>query len=318
MNFKKIIFWLTTIVRILFWMFVFETTVWTASANAPSFENDYVSYLTTNKAEWTNWNERLWDMSTIGIDKNISIMENIKNIFYPDLSGQGGRLWDIIKILWLIVFIGMFVAQGLQYAMQADEESKIEWMHMKFLYIIIGWLFFFWATWLLGSALSDSSTGWSAEFLNRVDKWIIFQVFSGLRAWAFFIAIILMWVTGWRIMVSMDDEEKLTAGRQGILNILIALIIIKLIDYVYFIAQTPDLKTKATELIVEASKVLWYILWGFFTISLIYYGFRLMFSNGNEEGLEKIKNIITAVFLGSLVIFIFFLIVYQITQEFSG
>ena len=57
-------------------------------------------------------------------------------------------------------------------------------------------------------------------------------------------------------MVSMDDEEKLTAGRQGILNILIALIIIKLIDYVYFIAQTPDLKTKATELIVEASKVL--------------------------------------------------------------
>jgi hypothetical protein len=64
-------------------------------------------------------------------------MDNIKNIFYPDISGQGGRLWDIIKIIGLIVFVGMFVWQGLQYAMQADDESKIEGFHINFVYILV-------------------------------------------------------------------------------------------------------------------------------------------------------------------------------------
>jgi uncharacterized membrane protein len=117
-------------------------------------------------------------------------------------------------------------------------------------------------------------------------------------------------------MVAMDNEDKIKAGRQWILNIIISLLIIKVIDYIYYIAQTPDFKSRATELIVEISKVLWYVLWWFFTIALIYYGFRLMFSNGDDEGIKKVRSVIMAVFLWSLVLFIFFLIIYQITQEF--
>jgi hypothetical protein len=64
------------------------------------------------------------------------------------------------------------------------------------------------------------------------------------------------------------------------------------------------------------SKVLWYILWGFFTISLIYYGFALMFGGWSDESLKKVKSVITAVFLWTLVLFIFLLIIYQISQEF--
>lgn len=47
----------------------------------------------------SNKSETLRDMSKIGIDKNKSLKDNIKNIFYPDVDGQGGRLWDIIKVL---------------------------------------------------------------------------------------------------------------------------------------------------------------------------------------------------------------------------
>jgi hypothetical protein len=43
-------------------------------------------------------------------------------------------------------------------------------------------------------------------------------------------------------MSAMDDDSKLKAGKQGILNIIISLIVIKVIDYTYYIAQTPDFK----------------------------------------------------------------------------
>jgi hypothetical protein len=55
---------------------------------------------------------------------------------------------------------------------------------------------------------------------------------------------------------AMDDEEKVKKMRQGIINIIIVLISIKIIDYIYFIAQAPNFKSKATELIVEVSKVM--------------------------------------------------------------
>jgi hypothetical protein len=57
-------------------------------------------------------------------------------------------------------------------------------------------------------------------------------------------------------MVAMDNEDKIKEGKNGILNIIISLLIIKIIDYIYYVAQTPDFRSKATELIVEISKVL--------------------------------------------------------------
>lgn len=118
-------------------------------------------------------------------------------------------------------------------------------------------------------------------------------------------------------MVAMDQEDKFKAWTQGIFNIIIPLIIIKIIDYIYYIAQSPDLKSKATILIIEVKvNIRVYSVMIFHTHLIIYYGFRLMF--GGSDHLKKVKNIIVWVFLGSLVIFIFFLIIYQIAQEFVG
>lgn len=288
---------------------------WEVYANPPSFEVDYKSYLMGEKG--SNKSETLRDMSKIGIDKNKSLKDNIKNIFYPDVDGQGGRLWDIIKVLWLIVFIVMIVVQWFKYVMSADVENKAKDLHRNFMYIFLGWLIFFSSTWILWIGLHIWWDGWSAELMNKIDQSLMFQIFSWLRALAFFIAIILLIFTWWKIMVAMDQEDKFKAWTQGIFNIIIPLIIIKIIDYIYYIAQSPDLKSKATILIIEVSKALGYILWWFFTLMIIYYGFRLMFG-GSDDHLKKVKNIIVWVFLGSLVIFIFFLIIYQIAQEFVG
>ena len=316
MNIKKLIIWLTIWLWIIFISIFDGYEKPNILANAPSFEKNYVDYLTNKKWDNPNWNETVRDLSVIGVDKNVSLMENIKNIFYPDSSGQWWKLRDIIKILGLIIFVVMLVVQWLQYTMQADDENKVWWFHINFAWIFLWGIIFFWATWILWIWLNIWWDWWSQELINKLDNSILFQIFSWLRAWAFFVAIILLWFTWWKIMVALDNEEKIKAWRQWILNIVVSLIIIKVIDYIYFIAQTPDFKSRATELIVEVSKVLWYILWWFFTISLIYYWFRLMFSNWNDEWLQKVKSVITAVFLWSLVLFIFFLIIYQITQEF--
>jgi hypothetical protein len=55
---------------------------------------------------------------------------------------------------------------------------------------------------------------------------------------------------------AFDEEEKLKAARTGILNVFLALVFIKIVDYVFFIVQVQDFKSRAVELIVQISKFL--------------------------------------------------------------
>lgn len=304
----------------LFWRLLIMI-VWLCSytsysfANPPVFEQNFAKPLMDTSTQYGN--ESLRDRGQLGLDKDKSITDNIKAMFYPDISGQGWKIRDLIKVLWLIIFVGALVIQWFMYILQSDNEDTIKWYHTNIAYILLGGLLFFAATWILGIGLSVWWDWWTTGLLDRLDKGILFQIFSWIRAWAFFTAIILLWYY-WRSMISaMDDEEKVKKMRQWIINIIIVLISIKIIDYIYFIAQAPNFKSKATELIVEVSKVMWYMLWGFFTLSLIYYWFRLMFSWWDEEALKKVKNVIISILLWTIVIFLFFLIIYQIVQEFS-
>jgi len=42
------------------------------------------------------------------------------------------------------------------------------------------------------------------------------------------------------MMGAMDKEDKVKAAKTGILNVIIALVFIKIVDLIYFIAQEPD------------------------------------------------------------------------------
>lgn len=307
--------------KILFWIivsFVISISVLIpVFAWPPSFEEQFVKPL-SETTQQKYGNETLRDRSTLWLDKNKSIQENIKTLFYPDV-GQGGTLRDIMKIIGLIVFVLALVWQWFQYVLYSDEESKIEEYHINIAYIFLWAIIFFSTTRILsiGLGLSTDNTISTTILLNKLDNNIMFQIFAWLRAGAFFIAIVLLMFYGYRMIISMEEEEKLNTMKQWILNVIYALVFIKVIDYIYFIAQSPDFKSKATEFIVEVSKILWYLLWGFFTLSVIFYGFRLMFSNGDEAALTKVKDVIIAILLSTVVLFLFFLIVYQIVQEFA-
>lgn len=110
-------------------------------ANPPTFEQNFIKPLTqTNQEQYGN--ETLRDRTQLGIDKNKSIQDNIKALFYPD-AGQGGKLRDIIKVIGLIVFVLCIVRQGFQYILQADDESKVTGYHINIAYIFLWALIFF-------------------------------------------------------------------------------------------------------------------------------------------------------------------------------
>lgn len=309
---KKIVY---ILLGIICWAFYYAHNIPVSFAAPPSFQTNFADYVLGKKWSSENKSESVWDLSALWIDPDQSLEENIRNIFYPDYMGQGGRLRDIVKYLGFVVFVIMIVRQGLQYVLHADDSEKISWFHVNFAYIFLWWLIFFGATWILWIGLSIGWAGWSSALMESFDRNVMFQVLSALRAWAFFIAIILLVYTGRHMMSAMDNEEKFKRGRQGILNILISLILIKLIDYIYYIAQTPDLGGRITTLIVEVSKVLGYLVGAFFIVMVMYYGFRLMFG-GTQEELKKVKRTLIGVFLWWLVVFFFLLIIYQIAQEF--
>lgn len=299
---------------LIVWVIFFSTNLITITyAAPPTFWDDFARYLLGKKG---NSDNTIYDPETLNISKDNDLRTNIQNVFYPDVSGNWWRLRDIIKVLWVVIFVAMLILQWFLYIMNSDEEEKISKYHINFVYILVGGLIFFWATWILSSGLKLGSTGGTEALIENFDKSLMFQILSGLRAFIFFIAIILLIYTGRKIIAWVDKKERFTAWRRSLLNILVPLLLIKIIDYIFYIAQTSALKQNATDVIVETSKVLWFILWAVFIVVLIYYGFALMFW-GSEKQLNKVKGVILAIFLWSLVIFFFLLIIYQLTLEFS-
>lgn len=76
---------------------------------------------------------------------------------------------------------------------------------------------------------------------------------------AFFVAIVSLFRHGYNMMMALDTESKATEAKAGVQNVVFALIFIKLIDYLYYIAQMKDFKSRSVDFIVQASKFLGYV-----------------------------------------------------------
>ena len=115
----------------------------------------------------------------------------------------------------------------------------------------------------------------------------------------------------------MDYEDKVKTAGQGILRVILALIFIKVIDYVFVIAAQPDFASTAQDFIIQIATVLGYIFGAIAMIMVFYTGFLLLTSYGNEERVSKAKNVIITIVLSAIVIFLFLLIIYQVLREFT-
>ncbi len=287
-------------------------------ANPPSFDKDFVSPLTRPNASYGN--ESLFSFTDDQwkklIDRDKSITENIKVLFYPRIDGTWWRIRKYFRWFVVIILVGMLIVQWFYRMKDGDDDKKAISYSKNLLWIFIWAVIILWATYILWAGLRLWDDWWTVSLYTRLDTWLVFQLLTALRVWAYFMAIIWMMRYGWKLLFKVDEDGR-SEVKQWLLNILYALALIKIIDYVFFIAQSPQFTSKATELIVELSKTLWYILWSLFTLSLLYYWFRLLFSGWNDESLTKVKDVIQNILVISLVLFFFFLIVYQIVMEFA-
>lgn len=303
---------------------------------APRFETEFANYL-VNKDPLSKFKEdaqeKIFDPAVLGVDRNKWIKQNIIDIFYPQSYQDSGRIWELIKnaiIALMIIF--MFLA-ATDLLVNTDDENKIKETIKKFIYIWFGGMLCFISRWLLaqiGIRWWDNNIQWSAwlfqwlQWQYNGDEWvglynqsngILFDVLNTLKAGAFFVAIIMIARYGFQIMRSMDDDSKLTAAKKGIFNIILALVVMRVIDFIYYIAQSPSFNSQAINTIITVSTYIWYILWALFVLVLVYAGIQIIISGGDEEKLKKAKNYVTTMFLIGVTILLFLLIIYQIMQE---
>lgn len=284
-------------------------------AQPVSFEENFASHLLDDTPDAQGRVESVYDW---GIDRSASLIENIRWLFYPDASGQWGRLYDLMRPIVFALFIAFLVLSGVLMLKDANDGAKMKDILLNMMFMILGAVIFFSATRILGVALNlDGSIG-SEGLVSNVENNLLFQVLAFLKAAAFFAAIVMIVRYGYQVVSAMDSQDKFKSARQWVLNVLLALIFIKIIDYVYFVAQTPDLQSQATEIIVDISRVLLWILGALFVIYILYAGFSLLFGAGKTESFDRLKNIASAIALGSLVLFLFLLVMYQVVQEFAA
>jgi hypothetical protein len=95
------------------------------------------------------------------------------------------------------------------------------------------------------------------------------------------------------------------------------LIAIKVLDYVYYIAQQKEFVKEGSSLIGWAGKILGWVLWIIIIVALLYAAVLLIVSRWNEDSWKKAKTIIRNVFLVIFVLFLFIVIIYDLFKNFS-
>ncbi len=293
-------------------------------AAAPSFDRNFANYLTDTTPDRYG---RVETVFNICIDRNVSLMTNIRNIFYPHAvspwsacdipTEKWWQLWSLIRSIGFVILFVFLVLAGIKLIMNAKEPDGTKKAFTSLLYILYGAFLFFWVTWILGTVLNIWDLQWSAQLVDRVQNRLFFQILSFFKVLAFFAAIIMLVVSGFRMMAAMDKSDKIAVARKGGINVLIALVFIKIIDYVFFIAQTPEFGSRATDMIVNVAITLWWVLWSLFVLAIFYSGYTMIVSWWKEDSFKKARWIIVNIFIVALVIFLFLLLVYQIFKEFA-
>lgn len=294
-----------------------------ASAAAPSFDKNFAKYMTDETPD-QYW--RVETIFSICVDKDKTIKENIRNLFFPNqvspTDNCGASAWwqlrDVVKALWFILLFIFLVMAWVKLILNAKDWAETKKAISSIIYIWYWAFLLFWATWILGSVLNIDTLQNSTDLVNKVQNWLFFQILSFFKVLAFFIAIIMIAVYWFRMMAAMDQADKTKAAKTWIVNVIIALIFIKIIDYIFYIAQASDFVSRAKEVILDVSKFLWYALWATFVVALLYAWFTMVTSWWKEETFKKARWYVVNILISAVVIFFFLLILYQIFNEFGA
>lgn len=312
---KKILGKLILSFLVIMWFsFSLNTLV---EAKAPQYDRDFTSHL----KDYVLNPDNFW------VDSNKTFRQNVVALFYPSIDGQNSSnknsIYKVIRDITLWVMIIFIVIAWASLLFKKPEESKKQLMGM--LYILLWWVFIYGANWLFWEVLNFNAwnfTSW-AEGIEWVKEsfvgkwWVLFVILSAIKAFAFFLAIIMIVLTWFKVMAAWDWEKwkKLV---KWIINVVVALLVIKWVDFIYYLAaDSSNFVAHASDFIINVAKVFGYIYWVIIVIMVIVAWYLYITDGWSGNNFKKAGNILLNILLSGLVLFGFLLIVYQIFAEFQ-
>lgn len=247
------------------------------------------------------------------------LRQNVVALFYP---GDGkNSIYEVIKgmTLWIMIIFFIWAWASILFNRKPEDIKKTLW---SLVYILIWWLFVYWANRIFWDVLhfnEDIFTqdgGW-VKWITAATHWVFFVVLSAIKAFAFFLAIIMIVITWFKVMAAWEWEKwkKLV---KWLINVVIWLLIIKWIDFIYYIAaDTWTFVKNASELVITIAKVFAYIYWTIILCMVIFAWYLYMTDGWSWSNFKKASNIFVNILLSGLVLFSFLLLVYQILAEFQ-
>ena len=100
-------------------------------------------------------------------------------------------------------------------------------------------------------------------------------------------------------------------------NVIFALVAMKAIDFIYYIASQQNFASQAGNFIIQVAKFLAYVSGSVIVLMIIYSGYLLVVDGGKGENFKKAKNTLINIVFAVAALFFFLFILYQIFSEFN-
>ena len=293
--------------------------------DAPSYYENFSQYFTSNIPMGDD-GEIIDVINFEWVSENNDLKTNIRCLFYPSTYNACGNvnrwwaIWDVIRYIWYALVVLFIVISWIKLLVSGSNWDKAKTALASLWYILLWSLLLFWCIRILWSVLKFETvqwTDWLVENVTWSSNSLLFFVLSFAKAFAFIAAILMIVVHGFKMMSTADQSDKVKIWLKWLLNVIVALVIIKLIDYIYYIAQLNDLVTRTTDLIIEIAKIAWFIIWALMVIMLFYAWFLFITDQWSGEKMKKATNIIIWILVSAVVIFALLLIIYEVFREFA-
>ena len=291
-------------------------------SNAPKYEEDFAAKLKEGKYV-LNPQERF----SVGSGK--TLRQNIVELFYLNVTKDGNYIYKVIRgiTLWVMIIFIVMAWASLLLNKKPDEAKK----HMlSVLYILLWWVFIyaanrlFWSVLHFNSDLFTLDIEWESQqgiwWFTRAFIWkwsVMFVILSAIKAFAFFLAIIMIVVTWIKVMAAWE-WEKWRKLIKWLINVVVALLIIKWVDFIYYLAADSSTFVKNTsDLIINAATVFAWIYWVIVFIMVLVAWYLYITDWWDWSSFKEASNVLVNILLSALVLFWFLLITYQIFAEFQ-
>ena len=283
-------------------------------ATPPNFQWNFVNHLTSG---WVN------NPDNFGVSKNNTLRQNIVALFYPSRQDSWNLIYKVIRdmTLWLMI---VYIIRAWASLLFSKKPENLQNTLRNFIYVLLWWVFVYAANRLFGNVLDFNYVdftavewGWWIWWVEKAMNSVFFVVLSALKAFAFFLAIIMIVVTGIKV-ISAAEWEKWKKLVKWLINVVIALLIIKWIDFVYYLAEdSSNFISNASDFIINVAKIFGYI-YGVIIVIMVFVAWYLYIVDWwSGNNFKKAGNILVNILLSWLVLFAFLLIIYQIFAEFQ-